>query len=234
MKKLAAVLCLAPLAALAQELDPGASGAVNSVLQALPLSPQARTLIVTLLPVAYLGLLLARRFVPPTTPVVGPLIRTLLLGWKHPDEKPAPNPGIPTNVLKVAVLVIGSSLLFAAPARADQGAPPLGGAFKVGQVQASYGPRILPGMLALNFKTGDVAAVAIAGLGYGLDFWSDKPYSVGVAGFLGAQVGNATTPSAISTGLVATVFKYAVVGFHYGVSGGVRATSLVVGPSYAF
>ena len=138
---------------------------------------------------------------------------------------------INTWLAVLLALVFVAGILVATSARADDPAPPLGGTFKVGRVQASYGPRLLPGMLALDFKSGDVQAVAIGGLAYGVDFWADQPYAVGFAAFLGAQTGS---PAAISTGAVVTLFHYAVVGWHHGVTGGVRSDHLVVGPSVAF
>ena len=134
------------------------------------------------------------------------------------------------RLLFVLTVILGAVAI----ARADEvtpASPTLGGTFALGKVQAVYGPRLLPGMLALDFKTGSVNAVAIGGLAYGVDFWADKPYSLGVAGFLGAQTGS---PASISTGVVATVFHYAVVGWHHGVTGGVKSNALVVGPSVAF
>jgi len=120
-----------------------------------------------------------------------------------------------------------------APALADDPQPSqLGGAFPTAHLgTVSYGPRLLPGMLALDWQTGSVGAVGIGGLAYGICAWSGKPYELGLAGFLGAQT---TSPTAISTGVVVTALRYVAVGVRWGVTGGVHVRQLVVGPSVAF
>lgn len=152
----------------------------------------------------------------------------ILLKDEKPPSKDVPPPG-PISFL--ALLLAGSLLFLAAPARADETVPPLGGLFQIGRVHFSYGPRLLPGMLALNFHTGAVDAVQIGGLAYGVDAWNDKPYAVGLAGFLGAQTGS---PPVIGTGIVISFFHYAAFGYRHGIIGGLKVEQFVAGPNVAF
>lgn len=132
-------------------------------------------------------------------------------------------------------LALACCLVLPVLARGDASAPtppPMGGLFQTSKFGlVSYGPRILPGMLALNFKSGSVNAVAIGGLAYGITAFSDKPYAFGLAVFLGAQSGS---PSAITAGIVATLMAYTAIGVHYGVTGGVHQWDFVAGPNIAF
>jgi hypothetical protein len=60
---------------------------LGPVVDALPFSPAVKATIVCLLPLIYSALLVARRFTPPASQA-GKVIRAVLVGWKHPDERP--------------------------------------------------------------------------------------------------------------------------------------------------
>ncbi len=75
------VLFLVPASAFAQitPIDLG------PIVNALPFSLQVKASILVCLPFVYVVLMGARRFTLPTSPT-GKLVRSILTGWKHPDE----------------------------------------------------------------------------------------------------------------------------------------------------
>jgi hypothetical protein len=152
---------------------------LGPVVNALPFSPQVKATILFMLPFAYFGLMIARRFTAPTSKP-GALVRTLLSGWKHPDEQPiplvkeAPAAGKGSSATPPALLaLLAAGLLLAAPARADDVVPPgllpqAGTCSAKGMLCVSPAVAVIP--YVIDFRSGNIDKDVAFGLGYGLTF----------------------------------------------------------------
>jgi hypothetical protein len=90
-------LYASPIVALAQEaaaplfqFDPVA------IVQALPLSAAAKAGLLFALPLLYVAAVVARGFTSPSSPA-GRVVRVVLDGWKHPDERGPSGPPVVTS-----------------------------------------------------------------------------------------------------------------------------------------
>lgn len=127
------------------------------------------------------------------------------------------------RLLLVMVLFLGA--LVASVARADEPARTFGGCNKVGTF--CYGPTVSISVVGMDVKTGKFTAGVIPGAGYGVTFFADQPYQLGLGGYAAIQSGPDTT-SGLFSGIVSFA-QYLRVGVGWQVIGGSHSTLALLG-----
>lgn len=129
-------------------------------------------------------------------------------------------------IMPAALALLVGSVLFAAPARADAPVPSqYGGCNKAGTF--CYGPALSLSLVGLDLRSGKFTAGIIPGAGYGMTFFADKPYQLGVGGYAAIQSGPETT-SGMFSGIVSFA-QYVRTGVGWQIVGGSHATLLMLG-----
>lgn len=105
--------------------------------------------------------------------------------------------------------------------------PRFGGCNKVGSL--CYGPSISISLISFNLRTKDFVEGLIPGVGYGVTFFADQPYQLGLAGYANVQTSGPGVPSSGMFSGVLSFAEYIRLGIGYQVIGGNGSTFILGG-----
>jgi len=128
----------------------------------------------------------------------------------------------------IKTLVVGTLLTVLAapaPARAQDAA---GGPFGACSISGKfcYGPELSISLASVDLKKGAINASISPGLGYGVRFFANQPYQLGLAGYVNLQTG--PEQSALLSGIVSFA-NYLRVGYGWQAIGGTHSNLILIG-----
>ena len=132
---------------------------------------------------------------------------------------------MPSGAPPAAMLLLACALALPWSARADEATRPFGGCNSLGTI--CYGPTMAISLVGMDMSTGKFTAGVIPGAGYGITFFADKPYQLGLGGYAAIQTGPDTT-SGLFSGIVSFA-NYLRVGVGWQVLGATHSSLLLLG-----
>lgn len=96
-----------------------------------------------------------------------------------------------------------------------------------------FGPTTNITLLSIGLTTGTINPTFNPGAGYGLTFWADKAYCLGLSGFLAVDV-RSNEPVKLNTGLIVSFAEYLRLGLAWDLVGATNTQKFSASPQLVF